>query len=106
MNYNKLTPEQQRVIENKATEAPFIGEYDNFYEDGTFICRKFVEFDVIVWHCWLFIQIVVTQGLSSTHIVEVELYSTVLLIAFPGRLFPTSAVKVKTITIVTTAITE
>ena len=40
MNYNKLTPEQQRVIENKATEAPFIGEYDNFYEDGTFICRK------------------------------------------------------------------
>lgn len=40
MNYNKLTPEQQRVIEKKATEAPFIGEYDNFYEDGTFICRK------------------------------------------------------------------
>jgi peptide-methionine (R)-S-oxide reductase len=40
MNYNKLTPEQQRVIENKATEAPFIGEYDNFYKDGTFICRK------------------------------------------------------------------
>jgi peptide-methionine (R)-S-oxide reductase len=40
MNYNKLTPEQERVIEDKATEAPFIGEYDNFYEDGTFICRK------------------------------------------------------------------
>ena len=40
MNYNKLTPEQQRVIENKATEAPFINEYDNFYKDGTFICRK------------------------------------------------------------------
>jgi hypothetical protein len=54
----------------------------------------------------LFIQIVVTQGLLSTHIVEVELYSTVLLIAFVWRLFPTSAVKVKTITIVTTAITE
>jgi peptide-methionine (R)-S-oxide reductase len=40
LNYNKLTPEQERVIEDKATEAPFIGEYDNFYEDGTFICRK------------------------------------------------------------------
>ena len=40
MGYNKLTPEQERVIVNKATEAPFTGEYDNFYEDGTFICRR------------------------------------------------------------------
>jgi peptide-methionine (R)-S-oxide reductase len=40
MNYNKLTREQERVIMHKATEAPFTGEYDDFYEDGTFICRK------------------------------------------------------------------
>jgi peptide-methionine (R)-S-oxide reductase len=40
MNYNKLTPEQERVIVNKATEAPFTGKYDNFYENGTFICRR------------------------------------------------------------------
>jgi peptide-methionine (R)-S-oxide reductase len=40
MGYNKLTPEQERVIIDKATEAPFTGEYDNFYEDGTFICRR------------------------------------------------------------------
>lgn len=40
MPYNKLTPSQQDVCENKATEAPFSGEYDNFYEQGTFICRK------------------------------------------------------------------
>jgi peptide-methionine (R)-S-oxide reductase len=40
MSYNKLTPEQERVIVDKATEAPFTGEYDNFYEDGTFICRR------------------------------------------------------------------
>jgi peptide-methionine (R)-S-oxide reductase len=40
MSYNKLTPEQERVIIHKATEAPFTGEYDNFYEDGTFICRR------------------------------------------------------------------
>jgi peptide-methionine (R)-S-oxide reductase len=40
MSYNKLTPEQERVIVRKATEVPFTGEYDNFYEDGTFICRK------------------------------------------------------------------
>jgi peptide-methionine (R)-S-oxide reductase len=40
MNYNKLTPEQERVIVNKATEAPFTGKYDNFYENGTFVCRR------------------------------------------------------------------
>jgi peptide-methionine (R)-S-oxide reductase len=40
MNYNKLTPEQERVIVDKATEAPFTGEYDDFFEEGTFICRK------------------------------------------------------------------
>lgn len=40
MGHNKLTPEQERVIVDKATEAPFTGEYDNFYEDGTFICRR------------------------------------------------------------------
>jgi len=40
MDYNKLTREQERVIINKATEPPFIGEYDNFYEEGTFICRR------------------------------------------------------------------
>jgi peptide-methionine (R)-S-oxide reductase len=40
MNYNKLTREEERVIVNKATEVPFTGKYDNFYEEGTFICRR------------------------------------------------------------------
>ena len=40
MNYNKLTSEEERIIIGKATEAPFTGEYDNFYEDGTFVCRR------------------------------------------------------------------
>jgi peptide-methionine (R)-S-oxide reductase len=40
MTYNKLTPEEKRVIIDKATETPFSGEYDNFYEDGMFICRR------------------------------------------------------------------
>lgn len=40
MAYNNLTSEEIRIIENKGTEAPFSGEYDNFYKDGTFICRK------------------------------------------------------------------
>ena len=40
MNYNKLTSQEERVIINKGTEPPFKGEYDNFYQDGTFICRR------------------------------------------------------------------
>jgi len=40
MDYNELTNEEKRVIEDKGTEPPFSGEYDDFYEDGTFICRR------------------------------------------------------------------
>jgi peptide-methionine (R)-S-oxide reductase len=40
MNYNKLNSEEERVIVDKATEYPFTGEYDNFYKDGTYICRR------------------------------------------------------------------
>ena len=37
---NKLTLEEKKVIVNKATEAPFSGEYDNFYKDGVFVCKR------------------------------------------------------------------
>lgn len=40
MSYNQLTPEEKHIIEDKGTEFPFSGEYDNFYEPGTFICRR------------------------------------------------------------------
>lgn len=40
MKMNDLTPEEEHIIVGKGTEAPFSGEYDNFYEDGTFICRR------------------------------------------------------------------
>ncbi len=40
MAYNQLTAEEKSIIENKGTEMPFSGEYDDFYEDGTFICRR------------------------------------------------------------------
>ena len=40
MPYNKLTPQEEDVIKYKGTETPFSGEYDNFYENGIFICRK------------------------------------------------------------------
>ena len=40
MKYNPLTSEEERIIEHKGTEPPFSGEYDDFYERGTFICRR------------------------------------------------------------------
>ena len=40
MKLNKLTPEEKRVIEDKGTEVPFTGEYDNFFVPGTYICRR------------------------------------------------------------------
>ncbi len=39
-SYNSLTAEEQQVIEHKGTERPFTGEYDNFYEEGSYLCRK------------------------------------------------------------------
>lgn len=40
MKLNKLTKEEQEVIENKKTEAPFTGEYDDFFAEGTYVCRR------------------------------------------------------------------
>ncbi len=40
MPYNKLTSSEEDIIEDKGTEAPFTGEYDDFFEDGTYICRR------------------------------------------------------------------
>lgn len=40
MRYNTLTDEEKRVIEQKGTEGPFSGEYDNFYKDGVYICKR------------------------------------------------------------------
>jgi methionine-R-sulfoxide reductase len=37
---NKLTPEEERVIVHKGTEMPFSGEYEEFYETGTFVCKR------------------------------------------------------------------
>jgi len=40
MKYNHLTAAEKHIIEEKGTEAPFSGEYDDFYVPGTFICRR------------------------------------------------------------------
>lgn len=33
----RLTPEQYAVTQKSATEAPFSGKYDDFYEEGIYV---------------------------------------------------------------------
>ncbi len=40
MKYNKLTPEESYIIDNKGTEQPFSGKYNDFYEKGVYLCKK------------------------------------------------------------------
>lgn len=40
MKLNKLTAAEEKVIVGKGTEAPFTGEYDNFWQKGTYVCRR------------------------------------------------------------------
>ena len=38
--HDELTPEERDVIEFKGTEPPFTGEYEDFFEPGTYACRR------------------------------------------------------------------
>ncbi len=40
MDYNKLSPQEERVIINKGTEMPFTGEFYKHSEKGTYTCRQ------------------------------------------------------------------
>ncbi len=40
MSYRKLNSEEARVILHKGTERPFIGEYTNNKQPGTYVCRQ------------------------------------------------------------------
>lgn len=40
MPWNTLTPEEAAVIEDRGTEAPFSGEYDDHWEGGEYHCRR------------------------------------------------------------------
>jgi methionine-R-sulfoxide reductase len=40
MKLNKLTDEEQAVIVGKQAEAPFSGEYDEFFQKGMYACRQ------------------------------------------------------------------
>jgi len=39
-SYNKLSPEEERVIIHKGTEAPFSGKYNKFFEKGSYHCKR------------------------------------------------------------------
>ena len=39
-NYNALNANERWVIEEKGTEPPFSGEYDDFYQAGVYLCRR------------------------------------------------------------------
>src|SRR3989337_2560720 len=36
----KLTTEEENIIVHKGTEAPFFGEYNDFFQSGIYICRR------------------------------------------------------------------
>jgi peptide-methionine (R)-S-oxide reductase len=38
--YNPLSEEEKRVILRKGTERPFVGEYTDLKESGTYVCRR------------------------------------------------------------------
>ena len=38
--HNVLSEQEKFVIENKGTEPPFSGEYDDFFEPGSYVCRR------------------------------------------------------------------
>lgn len=38
--FNKLTPEEERIIVYKATEMPFSGEYNMLKDSGIYHCRQ------------------------------------------------------------------
>jgi methionine-R-sulfoxide reductase len=40
LKFRQLTPEEERVIVHKGTERPFTGKYDDFYEAGTYVCKR------------------------------------------------------------------
>ncbi|QEZ89663.1 bifunctional methionine sulfoxide reductase B/A protein [Aliarcobacter cibarius] len=40
MKYNILSEQEKYVIEQKGTERPFTGIYNDFYEEGTYFCKK------------------------------------------------------------------
>ncbi|OQA53175.1 MAG: Peptide methionine sulfoxide reductase MsrB [candidate division WS2 bacterium ADurb.Bin280] len=40
MKINPLNEEERRIIEEKGTEPPFSGKYNDFFKEGVFVCKR------------------------------------------------------------------
>lgn len=40
MQFNQLSPEEERIIVGKGTEAPYSGEYEKKFVEGIYLCRR------------------------------------------------------------------
>lgn len=40
MTNKQLSSEEKKIIEDKGTEAPFSGKYDDFYIEGVYTCKR------------------------------------------------------------------
>lgn len=40
MEDSKLTDEEEKIIIGKGTEPPFSGEYNDFYKEGMYVCKR------------------------------------------------------------------
>ena len=40
MTLHPLTPEEAYVIRNNGTEMPYTGQYTDFFEEGTYLCKQ------------------------------------------------------------------
>ena len=38
--FNSLTPKEEKIIVYKGTEPPFSGQYDEYFVEGTYHCRR------------------------------------------------------------------
>ena len=39
MNFNNLSQDEKYIIEQKGTEYRFSGIYNDFYEEGVYLCK-------------------------------------------------------------------
>ena len=40
MKNNPLTPQEENILVKKGTEQPFTGEYNDFFRNGIYVCKR------------------------------------------------------------------